>query len=349
MDGGAAGRSIGRPRVLRTGPFYGRDSSGCHLDLIWERRGRVVREGRGVAVGSCGSGAAVRIIGQVRTRRRTTGRGTLDLTEPAKRLDPPAASAPTGAEAISLWTVVKESVRGEVHHDFTEGPIGRAILLLSIPMVLEVVLESVFAVADIFWVSHLGPDAVASVGLTESLLTLVYALAMGLGIGATATVARRIGEKDPEGAARAAVQALLLALIVSVVLGTAGALLAPRLLALMGASPVRHRHRPRLRHHHARRRGGDHRAVRRERRLPRRGRRGHRHARPLARQHHQHRARPAAHLRRGAVSPSSASPAPPSRRRPAARSARSTPWSRLFRHGEPGAGRAAPPARSTWA
>jgi putative MATE family efflux protein len=104
-------------------------------------------------------------------------------------------------------------------------------------MVLEVVLESVFAVADIFWVSHLGPDAVASVGLTESLLTMIYALAMGLGIGATAVVARRIGEKDPEGAARAAVQALLLALLVSVVLGVTGALLAPRLLALMGASP----------------------------------------------------------------------------------------------------------------
>src|SRR5205814_5859739 len=113
----------------------------------------------------------------------------------------------------------------------------RAILLLAIPMVLEMALESVFAVADIFWVSHLGPDAVATVGLTESLLSLVYALAMGLGIGATAVVARRIGEKNPEEAARAAVQALALALIVSIVLGTAGALLAPRLLVLMGASP----------------------------------------------------------------------------------------------------------------
>ena len=123
---------------------------------------------------------------------------------------------------VGLWTIVKDSVRGEVHHDFTEGPIGRAMLLLAVPMVLEVVLESVFAVADIFWVSQLGPDAVASVGLTESLLTLVYALAMGLGIGATAMVARRIGEKDPEGAARAAVQALLLALVVSVVLGVTG-------------------------------------------------------------------------------------------------------------------------------
>jgi putative MATE family efflux protein len=159
------------------------------------------------------------------------------LTEPARRLDTPAPPPPAGAEAVGFWTIVRESVRGEVHHDFTEGPIGRAVLLLAVPMVLEVVLESIFAVADIFWVSHLGPDAVASVGLTESLLTIVYALAMGLGIGATAVVARRIGEKDPDGAARSAAQALILALLVSVVLGTAGALLAPRLLALMGATP----------------------------------------------------------------------------------------------------------------
>ena len=161
------------------------------------------------------------------------------MTQPAEQLDtsPPDPLTTSGADAVSFWTIVRESVRGEVHHDFTVGPIGRAVLLLAVPMVLEVVLESVFAVADIFWVSRLGPDAVASVGLTESLLTVIYALAMGLGIGATAVVARRIGEKDPEGAARAAVQALALALLVSVVLGTAGALLAPRLLALMGASP----------------------------------------------------------------------------------------------------------------
>ena len=156
------------------------------------------------------------------------------MTKPARRLDPPAPPP----DVPGLWTVVKESVRGDVHHDFTQGPIGRAILLLAIPMVLEVALESIFAVADIFWVSHLGPDAVAAVGLTESLLTVIYALAMGLGIGATALVARRIGEKDPEGAARGAAQALALALIVSVVLGAAGALLAPRLLALMGGSPA---------------------------------------------------------------------------------------------------------------
>jgi len=160
------------------------------------------------------------------------------VTESTRQLDPPSSpSSIAGAESVSFWTIVKESVRGEVHHDFTEGPIGRAILLLAVPMVLEVVLESIFAVADIFWVSHLGPDAVASVGLTESLLTVVYPLAMGLGIGATAVVARRIGEKDPEGAARAAAQALVLAIAVSVVLGVSGALLAPRLLTLMGATP----------------------------------------------------------------------------------------------------------------
>src|SRR5215216_5670107 len=136
----------------------------------------------------------------------------------------------------SLWSAVKESLRGS-HRSYTTGPIGRSILLLAIPMVLEMLMESVFAVVDIFWVSHLGTDAAATVGLTESLLTLIYALAIGLSIGAMAMVARRIGEQNPEGAARAAVQAILLALIVSIVLGIAGAPLAPKLLALMGGSP----------------------------------------------------------------------------------------------------------------
>src|ERR1700682_1090427 len=89
-----------------------------------------------------------------------------------------------------LWAAIRESIRGKHHHDYTKGPIGRAILLRAIPMVLEMLMESTFAVADIFWVSHLGPDAVATVGLTESLLTLLYAVAIGLGIGATAMVAR---------------------------------------------------------------------------------------------------------------------------------------------------------------
>jgi len=139
-------------------------------------------------------------------------------------------------EQQSLWSAVKESIRGS-HRDYTRGPIGRAILLLAVPMVLEMIMESVFAVVDIFWVSHLGTDAAATVGLTESLMTLVYALAIGLSIGAMAMIARRIGEKNPDGAARAAVQAIALALIVSIVIGAIGAPLAPKLLALMGGSP----------------------------------------------------------------------------------------------------------------
>ncbi|MFL6546617.1 MAG: MATE family efflux transporter, partial [Candidatus Udaeobacter sp.] len=113
---------------------------------------------------------------------------------------------------------IREALRGS-HRDFTRGPIGRAIVVLAIPMVLEMVMESVFAVVDIFFVIKLGADAAAAVGLTESMVTLIYALAMGLSIGAMATVARRIGEKDKEGAAHAAVQSLLLGLGVSIVLG----------------------------------------------------------------------------------------------------------------------------------
>lgn len=152
-------------------------------------------------------------------------------TEPAGTASITASAEPAGG----LWNAVREALRGS-HRDYTEGPIGRAILVLAIPMVLEMVMESVFAVCDVFFVSRLGADAVAAVGLTESLLTLVYALAMGLGIGATAMVARRIGERDPDGAARAAVHALGLGLAVALALGTAGGILAPRLLALMGGS-----------------------------------------------------------------------------------------------------------------
>jgi len=136
----------------------------------------------------------------------------------------------------SLWSAIKESIRGS-HRSYTTGPIGRSILLLAIPMVLEMLMESVFAVVDIFWVSHLGTDAAATVGLTESLLTLIYALAIGLSIGAMAMIARRIGEQNPDGAARAAVQAIALALIVSILIAVIATPLAPRLLATMGGSP----------------------------------------------------------------------------------------------------------------
>lgn len=148
-------------------------------------------------------------------------------------------NAVSGAEAAGhtegLWAAIREALRGS-HRDFTVGPIGRSILLLAIPMVLEMLMESVFAVVDIFWVAHLGADAIATVGLTESMLTLMYAVAIGLGIGATATVARRIGEKNPEGAARAAVQAIAIGLIVSAFFSVIGLTLAPVLLRSMGGS-----------------------------------------------------------------------------------------------------------------
>ena len=135
-----------------------------------------------------------------------------------------------------IWDSIRESLRGS-HRDYTEGPVPRAILMLAIPMVLEMIMESVFAVCDVFFVSKLGAGAVATVGLTESWLTLIYAIAMGLAISASAVVARRTGEKDREGAAKAAGQAILLGVGLSAVMGVAGVMLAPRLLGVMGASP----------------------------------------------------------------------------------------------------------------
>jgi putative MATE family efflux protein len=152
------------------------------------------------------------------------------MAELSDSVTPPSTALKRGVLAD-----VREALRGS-QQDFTEGPIGRAILLLAVPMVLEMALESVFAVTDVFFVSRLGAEAVATVGLTESMLTLVYAMAMGLGIGATAVVARRIGERDRNGAAHAAVQALVLGLITAVVLGVFGVLFAPELLGAMGAS-----------------------------------------------------------------------------------------------------------------
>src|SRR5437773_7869193 len=147
-------------------------------------------------------------------------------------------------DAISLpattrtgyWAAICEAIRGS-RQDFTEGNLRRAIVLLAIPMVLEMVMESLFAIVDVFWVAHLGADSMATVGLTESVLMLIYCGAMGLSMAATAMVARRIGEKDAEGAAVAAVQALFVGIAASVLVAVAGSALASRLLAIMGASP----------------------------------------------------------------------------------------------------------------
>jgi len=136
----------------------------------------------------------------------------------------------------SMWASILEALRGS-HQDYTSGSLNRAILLLAIPMVLEMVLESLFAVVDVFWVGRLGANAVAAVGLTESLLSLVFAIGIGLAMSTTAMVARRIGEKDPEDAAIAGVQAIFLGLLVSLAVGIPSYIFAPKLLGLMGATP----------------------------------------------------------------------------------------------------------------
>jgi MATE family, multidrug efflux pump len=137
----------------------------------------------------------------------------------------------------SVWATIKEALAGSHRGEYTEGPIGRAILLLAVPMALELVLESLFAVVDVFFVSRLGPDAIAVVGLTESMITIVYSVAIGLSVGATATVARRVGERDYDGAARAAVQAIVLGVATAVPIALVGILFSRSLLSLMGATP----------------------------------------------------------------------------------------------------------------
>lgn len=140
------------------------------------------------------------------------------------------------ADDTSFWTAAREAFGGSTR-DFTQGSIGQAIFILSVPMIVEMFAESLFALVDIFFVAKLGADAVAIVGLTESMLALVYAVAIGLSVGATATVARRIGEKDPEGAARSAAHALYLGVAVSILISALGIAFAPQLLALLGGEP----------------------------------------------------------------------------------------------------------------
>jgi putative MATE family efflux protein len=131
---------------------------------------------------------------------------------------------------------VAEAVNG-TEQDFTEGKLSRAILLLAIPAVLEMLMESIFVISDIFFVSRLGADSVATVGLTESMITIIYAISIGLGTATTSMVSRRVGEKHNDDASRTAFQAILTGLFVSLLIGIPGAFLAKQLLALMGASP----------------------------------------------------------------------------------------------------------------
>jgi len=153
-------------------------------------------------------------------------------SRPAAQADTVAAPAP--APGRSLWAELRDAIRG-TSADYTKVPLGRAVLLLAVPMVLELVLESTFAVVDIYFVSKLGPSAVATVGLTESYLFLLYSIAMGLAMAVTAIVARRIGEHKPDEAAVTAVQAISLALAVSVPFAVTGIVFAQDLLRLMGA------------------------------------------------------------------------------------------------------------------
>ena len=135
-----------------------------------------------------------------------------------------------------FFSLVKQSIKGE-EHDYTQGSIRQAIILLAIPMILELSLESVFALVDTFFVGKLGENAIATVGLTEAVVTLVYSIAIGLSTAATAVVARRVGEKNNEAAAHAGLQAIFLAIGITIIISVAGFVFAPSILRLMGAQP----------------------------------------------------------------------------------------------------------------
>ncbi len=145
------------------------------------------------------------------------------------------SSSQKGKSFSAIANLLREALSSN-HQDYTTGSIRRAVVLLSVPMILEMCMESVFALVDIFFVSRIGKEAVAAVGLTESVLAIVYSLAMGLGMAATAMVARRIGEKNETEASHSAAQAILICLGLTVVISLAGAAFAPHLLKVMGAS-----------------------------------------------------------------------------------------------------------------
>lgn len=136
-----------------------------------------------------------------------------------------------------VWRTIVEAIKG-THQDFTQTSISRAVFLLAIPMVLEMLMESLFALVDVFWVTRLGPNAIATVGLTESMLTLVFSIALGVSLPTTAMVARRTGEKDSEGAAIASAQAIFLGIGIALLTGVPAMLFAHQLLSLMGADQI---------------------------------------------------------------------------------------------------------------
>lgn len=136
-----------------------------------------------------------------------------------------------------IISLIRQSLNGEIL-DYTQGSIRRAVILLAIPMMLEMCMESVFAVVDIYFVSHLGKHAVSTVGLTESVITIVYSLAMGVSMAAAAMVARRVGEKNPEGATKAAMQSIVVSLLITICLSVPGFIYAPQILRFMGAEPA---------------------------------------------------------------------------------------------------------------
>ena len=159
---------------------------------------------------------------------------TLQETETEHVGAPLPAAAPDVSRLRAAWTLLKQAVVG-TEQDYTEGSLNKAVFLLSVPMILEMVMESVFGVLDVYFVGRLGADAVAAVGLTESLLTIAFAVAIGLSMSATALVARRIGEKDPEQAARTAVQAIGLGVVTSLPFALGGVSGTRPLMGLMGA------------------------------------------------------------------------------------------------------------------
>ncbi len=139
-------------------------------------------------------------------------------------------------EATGFWATLRQSVNGS-EQDFTSGSIGRAIFLLSVPMVLEMLMESLFGIVNVFWVSRLGAEAIAIVGTTEALLVLVFGIAMGLSMATTALVARRVGEGNPQAAGRAGAQAILLGTAISLVLGVIAFFGTSLLFKTLGAAP----------------------------------------------------------------------------------------------------------------